>query len=171
MSPRGLLTRWAISQPVTSSAKNWVSRRSTQFFASLFFQWIRKISFIGIFLAGNEIDLNSVAADSPNSTIEIGCQALQRLAELTSNHLRSAPSYRQRPLHDRQLPGSMPRGLHRAVRSGGLRPAKPWRPDMVHSTSGPKSVHVNAYTRTRFGRREHVCAHWRSWPNQLSFGF
>ncbi len=33
-----------------------------QFFASLFFQRIRKVSFIGIFLAGNEIDLNSVAA-------------------------------------------------------------------------------------------------------------
>lgn len=32
-------------------------------------------------------------------------------------------------------------------------------------------VHVRAYLRTRFGRREHVCAHWRSHPGQLSFDF
>jgi transposase-like protein len=30
---------------------------------------------------------------------------------------------------------------------------------------------VMALTRIRFGRLEHVCAHWRSWPNQLTFGF
>ncbi|MEA2941505.1 MAG: hypothetical protein QOD09_2034 [Bradyrhizobium sp.] len=42
---------------------------------------------------------------------------------------------------------------------------------MANPTSGPKSVHVNACVRRRFGRFEHVCAHWRSWPNQLSFGF
>jgi hypothetical protein len=34
-----------------------------------------------------------------------------------------------------------------------------------------KSVHVRAYQRTRFGRLEHVCEHWRSWPGQLSFDF
>lgn len=27
-----------------------------------------------------------------------------------------------------------------------------------------KDVWVNAYTRERFGRTEHVCAHWRSSP-------
>lgn len=35
----------------------------------------------------------------------------------------------------------------------------------------PKLVHVRAYDRTRLGRLEHVCAHTRSWPNQLSFDF
>jgi hypothetical protein len=32
----------------------------------------------------------------------------------------------------------------------------------------PKSVHVRAYTRVRFGNLEHVCQHWRSHPGQLS---
>lgn len=35
----------------------------------------------------------------------------------------------------------------------------------------PKVVHVCAYVRMRFGRKEHVCEHYRSWPRQLSFGF
>lgn len=34
-----------------------------------------------------------------------------------------------------------------------------------------KVVRVRAYLRTRFGRLEHVCAHWRSHPGQLSFDF
>ena len=34
-----------------------------------------------------------------------------------------------------------------------------------------KSVHVCAYVRMRFNRLEHVCQHWRSHPNQLSFDF
>jgi hypothetical protein len=42
---------------------------------------------------------------------------------------------------------------------------------MVSPMTGLKGVHVDAYTRIRFGRLEHVCAHWRSWPNQLTFGF
>ncbi len=37
--------------------------------------------------------------------------------------------------------------------------------------SKAKSVFVNAYVRWRFGRIEHVCAHYRSWPGQLDFGF
>jgi hypothetical protein len=35
----------------------------------------------------------------------------------------------------------------------------------------PKTVHVCAYTRIRFGRVEYVCEHYRSWPGQLDFGF
>lgn len=35
----------------------------------------------------------------------------------------------------------------------------------------PKLVHVQAYTRFRFGRQENVCSHWRSLPQQLSFSF
>lgn len=34
-----------------------------------------------------------------------------------------------------------------------------------------KLVSVRAYVRMRFGRLEHVCAHMRSWPRQLSFDF
>jgi hypothetical protein len=34
--------------------------------------------------------------------------------------------------------------------------------------SNPKSVFVRQYTRVRFGRTEHVCMHWRSYPNQLT---
>lgn len=34
-----------------------------------------------------------------------------------------------------------------------------------------KHVFVNAYTRIRFGALEHVCQHYRSYPNQLSFNF
>ena len=30
-----------------------------------------------------------------------------------------------------------------------------------------KSVFVRAYARFRFGRREHVCQHWRSHPGQM----
>ena len=30
-----------------------------------------------------------------------------------------------------------------------------------------KDVFVRAYVRMRFGRQEHVCAHWRSHPGQL----
>lgn len=29
-----------------------------------------------------------------------------------------------------------------------------------------KTVHVCAYTRTRLGRLEYVCSHWRSHPGQ-----
>lgn len=32
-------------------------------------------------------------------------------------------------------------------------------------------VFVRAYVRIRFGAQEFVCAHTRSWPNQLSFQF
>jgi hypothetical protein len=42
---------------------------------------------------------------------------------------------------------------------------------MGDSMPPPKTVHVRAYDRTRFGHREHVREHWRSWPRQLSFGF
>lgn len=31
----------------------------------------------------------------------------------------------------------------------------------------PVDVHVNAYVRTRLGRREPVREHWRRWPRQL----
>lgn len=31
--------------------------------------------------------------------------------------------------------------------------------------SKPKTVHVSAYTRTRKGRLEYVCTHWRSSPS------
>lgn len=31
-----------------------------------------------------------------------------------------------------------------------------------------KTVHVNPYSRFRFGRVEHVCEHWRSEPNQMT---
>lgn len=34
-----------------------------------------------------------------------------------------------------------------------------------------KAVSVRAYLRMRFGRLEHVRAHFRSWPRQLSFDF
>lgn len=34
-----------------------------------------------------------------------------------------------------------------------------------------KLVAVRAYGRLRFGRLEQVRAHWRSWPNQMSFDF
>lgn len=37
--------------------------------------------------------------------------------------------------------------------------------------SKPQSVFVHAYVRWRFRRLEHVCAHYRSWPGQLDFGF
>lgn len=42
---------------------------------------------------------------------------------------------------------------------------------MVITMERPKVVFVRAYTRWRFRRNEHVCAHWRSKPHQLSFGF
>ena len=42
---------------------------------------------------------------------------------------------------------------------------------MVKTMSEQKQVHVRAYERIRFGRKEHVCEHWRSWPGQLSFDF
>ena len=32
----------------------------------------------------------------------------------------------------------------------------------------PKSVHVRAYLRSRFGKREMVCRHWRSCPGQMN---
>ena len=34
-----------------------------------------------------------------------------------------------------------------------------------------KSVFVRAYLRTRLGRLEHVCQHWRSHPQQLKLPF
>jgi hypothetical protein len=40
-----------------------------------------------------------------------------------------------------------------------------------YRTTGPKSVHVTAYVRWRFGRLEHVCSHFRSMPGQGDFGF
>ena len=42
---------------------------------------------------------------------------------------------------------------------------------MAEPIATAKAVHVRSYQRTRFGRREHVCEHWRSWPRQLSFDF
>lgn len=39
---------------------------------------------------------------------------------------------------------------------------------MSPSHTKPKTVHVRAYSRFRFGRNENVCQHWRSWPGQLS---
>jgi hypothetical protein len=30
-----------------------------------------------------------------------------------------------------------------------------------------RSVFVHAYIRSRFGRRENVCQHWRSHPGQM----
>lgn len=33
--------------------------------------------------------------------------------------------------------------------------------------SWPKTVHVRPYVRFRFGKHEHVCEHWRSYPGQL----
>lgn len=42
---------------------------------------------------------------------------------------------------------------------------------MVQTVAKPKVVPVRAYVRWRFGRLEHVCAHWRSLPGQYSFGF
>lgn len=41
----------------------------------------------------------------------------------------------------------------------------------MHHMMKPKAVRVRAYIRMRLGRLEHVCAHWRSWPHQLSFAF
>jgi hypothetical protein len=38
----------------------------------------------------------------------------------------------------------------------------------MHYCMYPKSVHVRAYVRFRFGRIEHVCEHCRSNPRQLS---
>lgn len=41
-----------------------------------------------------------------------------------------------------------------------------------HLHSRIKTVHVNPYTRFRFGRWESVCEHWRSPPGtQLAFEF
>lgn len=39
------------------------------------------------------------------------------------------------------------------------------------TTLQSRVVKVRAYLRFRLGRLEHVCAHWRSWPGQLSFDF
>lgn len=39
---------------------------------------------------------------------------------------------------------------------------------MAYGYPKPKSVHVNAYIRFRFGRMEQVCQHWRSVPQQFS---
>jgi hypothetical protein len=33
----------------------------------------------------------------------------------------------------------------------------------------PKVVHVRAYERTRRGRLENVCEHWRALPHQYAF--
>lgn len=41
----------------------------------------------------------------------------------------------------------------------------------MQNRTGAKAVFVRAYTRWRFGRFESVCAHFRSWPGQLSFAF
>ncbi len=37
---------------------------------------------------------------------------------------------------------------------------------MTEDTPRSRLVHVRAYTRTRLGHRENVCAHTRSWPRQ-----
>jgi hypothetical protein len=34
-----------------------------------------------------------------------------------------------------------------------------------------QTVFVRNYIRIRFGNLEHVCAHWRSAPGQMSFNF
>ncbi|CAH2408016.1 conserved hypothetical protein [Mesorhizobium ventifaucium] len=54
--------------------------------------------------------------------------------------------------------------------SGGLPSALENRERQM-STLKSKVVSVRAYFRTRLGRLEHVCAHFRSWPRQLSFDF
>ncbi|KUL93927.1 hypothetical protein DK26_19460 [Bosea sp. WAO] len=41
----------------------------------------------------------------------------------------------------------------------------------VYKTFKSKVVHVRDYLRVRFGKLEHVRAHWRSLPGQLSFDF
>lgn len=42
---------------------------------------------------------------------------------------------------------------------------------MDEPMSRPKVVFVRAYVRFRFARLERVRAHWRSRPQQLTFGF
>lgn len=42
---------------------------------------------------------------------------------------------------------------------------------MVTISNKTKMVFVHAYTRIRFGKKENVCQHYRSFPNQLSFNF
>lgn len=39
---------------------------------------------------------------------------------------------------------------------------------MIYYSRKTKSVFVRSYIRNRFGRRESVCQHWRSYPGQLS---
>jgi len=38
---------------------------------------------------------------------------------------------------------------------------------MRRAYSRVRSVFVRAYVRFRFGKRENVCQHWRSYPGQL----
>jgi hypothetical protein len=38
---------------------------------------------------------------------------------------------------------------------------------MANAYAKTKSVFVHMYVRYRFGRLEHVCQHWRSYPGQL----
>jgi hypothetical protein len=64
--------------------------------------------------------------------------------------------------------------MHATACAGGLERRASTRLSMeadVRPTSPEKAVHVRAYHRTRFGRLEHVCEHWRSWPGQLHFDF
>jgi hypothetical protein len=42
---------------------------------------------------------------------------------------------------------------------------------MANVMTRRKSVHVNKYTRERFGKIECVCEHWRSHPNQMLLCF
>jgi len=35
----------------------------------------------------------------------------------------------------------------------------------------PKDVRVRAYSRIRYGRQEHITAHWRSHPRQYVLNF
>lgn len=58
--------------------------------------------------------------------------------------------------------------MARAQRSGPERRAFTRLENDTMANPRPKVVHVCAYVRTRFGRQEHVCAHWRSLPQQLS---
>ncbi len=39
---------------------------------------------------------------------------------------------------------------------------------MLISSFKPKNIFVRMYVRFRFGKLEHVCQHWRSYPGQLA---
>jgi hypothetical protein len=67
-----------------------------------------------------------------------------------------------------------PTGVAGAAREGfavanpvaGIIPLRMKEKLVVNAIEPRKTVHVRAYTRTRFSKREHVRAHWRSEPHQ-----